>query len=210
MGGRRQPLLSLSTSNQEKRESKRIFNACKSLAFLTSLTSLSLMAALNVHPRTLPLIPSLPAPLNCSHLALSVAPPGTLFTVFKNTMWLLCGFVFRIFSMNVEWVYETQELETWDFVSFLFYYFFIFLFNGHIMLLMLNCIWVCYILHDLLIFISFFVVLWLVRLQNVTPISYAEEVYSKKDKFLKDEDVRLEVGAKPEVYTEEHMKLLTA
>ncbi|KAJ0041127.1 hypothetical protein Pint_28151 [Pistacia integerrima] len=46
------------------------------------------------------------------------------------------------------------------------------------------------------------------RLQNVTPISYSEVVLSKKDKSLEDEDVKLREGPKPEVYTEEHEKLL--
>lgn len=41
------------------------------------------------------------------------------------------------------------------------------------------------------------------RLQNATPVSYSEVVLSKKDK-----DVKLEEGSKPEVYTEEHEKLL--
>ncbi|KAK1586680.1 hypothetical protein Q3G72_005041 [Acer saccharum] len=45
------------------------------------------------------------------------------------------------------------------------------------------------------------------RLQNVTPVSYSERL-PKKDDCVKDEDVRLEQGSKPEVYTEEHEKLL--
>ncbi|KAK9284201.1 hypothetical protein L1049_023370 [Liquidambar formosana] len=46
------------------------------------------------------------------------------------------------------------------------------------------------------------------RLQNVTPVSYSEIVMAKKESFLEDEDVFLEEGSKPEVYTEEHEKLL--
>ncbi|KDP31853.1 hypothetical protein JCGZ_12314 [Jatropha curcas] len=46
------------------------------------------------------------------------------------------------------------------------------------------------------------------RLHNATPVSYSEAVLAKKDGLLEDEDVRLEVGSKPEVYTEEHEKLL--
>ncbi|XP_062156761.1 uncharacterized protein LOC133864440 [Alnus glutinosa] len=46
------------------------------------------------------------------------------------------------------------------------------------------------------------------RLQNVTPISYVEVDMVKKGKSLKDEDISLEEGSKPEFYTEEHDKLL--
>lgn len=46
------------------------------------------------------------------------------------------------------------------------------------------------------------------RLQNVTPVSYSEVVLSKKDGNLEDEDIKLREGPKPEVYTEEHEKLL--
>ncbi|GKU94648.1 hypothetical protein SLEP1_g8108 [Rubroshorea leprosula] len=41
------------------------------------------------------------------------------------------------------------------------------------------------------------------RLQNAAPVSYAEVGLAKKD-----EGVKLEVGTRPEVYTEEHEKLL--
>lgn len=41
----------------------------------------------------------------------------------------------------------------------------------------------------------------------MTPVSYTEQLQTKKEK-VKDYDVRLEVGSKPEVYTEEHLKLL--
>ncbi|KAF3438882.1 hypothetical protein FNV43_RR17157 [Rhamnella rubrinervis] len=47
------------------------------------------------------------------------------------------------------------------------------------------------------------------RLQNVTPISYSEVDALKQDKaLLKNKDIVLEVGSKPEIYTEEHKKLL--
>ncbi|XP_058010524.1 uncharacterized protein LOC110664378 isoform X2 [Hevea brasiliensis] len=46
------------------------------------------------------------------------------------------------------------------------------------------------------------------RLHNATPVSYSEAVLAKKNGLLEDEDVRLEVGSKPEVYTEKHEKLL--
>ncbi|KAL5752832.1 hypothetical protein ACOSP7_023022 [Xanthoceras sorbifolium] len=46
------------------------------------------------------------------------------------------------------------------------------------------------------------------RLQNVTPISYSEGTRSNKENCVENEDVRLEPGSKPEVYTEEHEKLL--
>ncbi|KAJ4843269.1 hypothetical protein Tsubulata_009872 [Turnera subulata] len=46
------------------------------------------------------------------------------------------------------------------------------------------------------------------RLQNATPVSYSEATLAKKDGLLEDEDIRVEVGSKPEVYTEEHEKLL--
>ncbi|KAG4993465.1 hypothetical protein JHK86_030292 [Glycine max] len=45
------------------------------------------------------------------------------------------------------------------------------------------------------------------RLQNVTPVSYSE-VPPKKDEFKKNGRVVIEQGAKPEVYSEEHEKLL--
>lgn len=45
------------------------------------------------------------------------------------------------------------------------------------------------------------------RLQNVTPISYSE-VPVKKAEFVENGRVVIEAGAKPEVYTEEHEKLL--
>lgn len=41
------------------------------------------------------------------------------------------------------------------------------------------------------------------------PISYSEVDALKKDKaLLKNKDIVLEVGSKPEIYTEEHEKLL--
>ncbi|KAL0377782.1 UNVERIFIED_CONTAM: Cell division cycle-associated 7-like protein [Sesamum radiatum] len=47
------------------------------------------------------------------------------------------------------------------------------------------------------------------RLQNSTPVSYCEEVrVPKKDRSLNDDDLLREVGSKPEIYTEEHEKLL--
>lgn len=42
----------------------------------------------------------------------------------------------------------------------------------------------------------------------MTPVSYSEVVLAKKGGPLEDEDVKLEEGSKPEVYTEEHEKLL--
>ncbi|XP_017426092.2 uncharacterized protein LOC108334691 isoform X2 [Vigna angularis] len=45
------------------------------------------------------------------------------------------------------------------------------------------------------------------RLQNVTPVSYAE-VPVKKSEFAERGRVVIEEGAKPEVYTDEHLKLL--
>ncbi|WVZ10870.1 hypothetical protein V8G54_015400 [Vigna mungo] len=45
------------------------------------------------------------------------------------------------------------------------------------------------------------------RLQNVTPVSYAE-VPAKKSEFAERGRVVIEEGAKPEVYTDEHLKLL--
>ncbi|XP_048335958.2 uncharacterized protein LOC107424729 [Ziziphus jujuba] len=46
------------------------------------------------------------------------------------------------------------------------------------------------------------------RLQNVTPVSYTEVQLVKNDKGLEDEDILPEVGSKPEIYTDEHEKLL--
>ncbi|CAL9026944.1 unnamed protein product [Prunus brigantina] len=46
------------------------------------------------------------------------------------------------------------------------------------------------------------------RLQNATPVSYSEMYLTKKDKALDKEGIMLEEGAKPEIYTEEHEKLL--
>ncbi|XP_022844847.1 uncharacterized protein LOC111367947 [Olea europaea var. sylvestris] len=47
------------------------------------------------------------------------------------------------------------------------------------------------------------------RLQNATPVTYSEVRLTKKDKSLELEDELLrEQGAKPEIYTEEHEKLL--
>lgn len=42
----------------------------------------------------------------------------------------------------------------------------------------------------------------------MTPVSYSEAAFAKKDGLLEEENVRLEVGSKPEVYNEEHEKLL--
>lgn len=42
----------------------------------------------------------------------------------------------------------------------------------------------------------------------MTPVSYVEVDRVKKGKSLKDEDILLEEGSKPELYTEEHEKLL--
>ncbi|KAI3452079.1 hypothetical protein Pfo_008744 [Paulownia fortunei] len=46
------------------------------------------------------------------------------------------------------------------------------------------------------------------RLQNSTPVSYCEVHVAKKEKSLNDDDFLREEGSKPEVYTEEHEKLL--
>ncbi|CAM8925141.1 unnamed protein product [Rhodiola kirilowii] len=46
------------------------------------------------------------------------------------------------------------------------------------------------------------------RLQNVTPVSYVEVGAEKKGNTSRSRDIYLEVGSKPEVYTEEHDKLL--
>lgn len=46
------------------------------------------------------------------------------------------------------------------------------------------------------------------RLQNVTPVSYAEIRLSKSGDVLKNSSVLIEEGSKEEVYTEEHEKLL--
>ncbi|KAG8384466.1 hypothetical protein BUALT_Bualt04G0120700 [Buddleja alternifolia] len=47
------------------------------------------------------------------------------------------------------------------------------------------------------------------RLQNSTPVSYCEVVHvAKKDKSLNEDDLLREEGSRPEVYTEEHEKLL--
>ncbi|GAV90053.1 zf-4CXXC_R1 domain-containing protein [Cephalotus follicularis] len=46
------------------------------------------------------------------------------------------------------------------------------------------------------------------RLQNSTPVCYSEVVLAKKDEWLGEEGVRLEEGSKPEVYTQEHAKML--
>ncbi|KAL5557161.1 hypothetical protein UlMin_039397 [Ulmus minor] len=46
------------------------------------------------------------------------------------------------------------------------------------------------------------------RLQNVTPVSYMEEPAGKKEKRWEAGDLLPEVGSKPEIYTEEHEKLL--
>ncbi|PIM99110.1 hypothetical protein CDL12_28400 [Handroanthus impetiginosus] len=46
------------------------------------------------------------------------------------------------------------------------------------------------------------------RLQNSTPVSYCEVQVAKKDKSLDEGDSLIEEGSKPEIYTEEHEKLL--
>ncbi|XP_050208476.1 uncharacterized protein LOC126657754 [Mercurialis annua] len=46
------------------------------------------------------------------------------------------------------------------------------------------------------------------RLHNATPVSYSEAALTKRDGLWEDKGVRLEEGSKPEVYTEEHEKLL--
>ncbi|KAK6128911.1 hypothetical protein DH2020_037350 [Rehmannia glutinosa] len=46
------------------------------------------------------------------------------------------------------------------------------------------------------------------RLQNSTPVSYCEVPMTKKENSLNDDDFRREEGSKPEVYTDEHEKLL--
>ncbi|KAK4416251.1 Cell division cycle-associated 7-like protein [Sesamum alatum] len=46
------------------------------------------------------------------------------------------------------------------------------------------------------------------RLQNSTPVSYCEVRVPKKDISLNDDDLLREEGSKPEIYTEEHEKLL--
>ncbi|KAF5961256.1 hypothetical protein HYC85_002465 [Camellia sinensis] len=46
------------------------------------------------------------------------------------------------------------------------------------------------------------------RLQNVTPVAYSEVILSKKDTFLEGEHDLIRGGLKPEVYTDEHEKLL--
>ncbi|XP_024005454.1 uncharacterized protein LOC18030639 isoform X2 [Eutrema salsugineum] len=46
------------------------------------------------------------------------------------------------------------------------------------------------------------------RLKNVTPVTYFEEAEGKKGKAPKEETLWLGVGERPEIYTEEHEKLL--
>ncbi|XP_048139781.1 uncharacterized protein LOC115740196 isoform X2 [Rhodamnia argentea] len=46
------------------------------------------------------------------------------------------------------------------------------------------------------------------RLQSVTPISYVEVRLANKDRSSEYEGIVLEEGSKPEIYTEEHEKLL--
>ncbi|KAK6922984.1 Zinc-finger domain of monoamine-oxidase A repressor R1 [Dillenia turbinata] len=46
------------------------------------------------------------------------------------------------------------------------------------------------------------------RLQNVTPVSYTEVKALKKEKAQEFDDILVEEGFKPEIYTEEHEKLL--
>ncbi|KAA0045859.1 cell division cycle-associated protein 7 [Cucumis melo var. makuwa] len=46
------------------------------------------------------------------------------------------------------------------------------------------------------------------RLQNATPVTYSELRMERKNKFSEDEDAILEDGSRPEIYTEEHEKML--
>ncbi|XP_022971704.1 cell division cycle-associated protein 7-like [Cucurbita maxima] len=46
------------------------------------------------------------------------------------------------------------------------------------------------------------------RLQNVTPVTYSELRIERKNKFSEEEDVVLEDGSRPEIYSEEHEKVL--
>ncbi|KAH6810251.1 Zinc-finger domain of monoamine-oxidase A repressor R1 [Perilla frutescens var. frutescens] len=46
------------------------------------------------------------------------------------------------------------------------------------------------------------------RLQSSTPVSYCEIHIEKKDKLSRESDILREEGSRPEVYTEEHEKLL--
>ena len=46
------------------------------------------------------------------------------------------------------------------------------------------------------------------RLQNSNPVSYSEVPLKKKDKDKKMGSIMLEEGARREIYTEEHEKLL--
>ncbi|KAL6526198.1 hypothetical protein OROMI_029838 [Orobanche minor] len=46
------------------------------------------------------------------------------------------------------------------------------------------------------------------RLQNSTPISYCESHATKKENYLNNDDFLREEGSKPEVYTEEHERML--
>lgn len=46
------------------------------------------------------------------------------------------------------------------------------------------------------------------RLQNSSPVSYTEAPVGKKDEGMKMGSIMLEEGAKLEIYTEEHEKLL--
>lgn len=50
----------------------------------------------------------------------------------------------------------------------------------------------------------------LFRLKSGTPVSYSEVEIGKKNKvaLYDDEDLVFEVGSRPEIYTEEHEKLL--
>ncbi|XP_057964864.1 uncharacterized protein LOC131155627 [Malania oleifera] len=46
------------------------------------------------------------------------------------------------------------------------------------------------------------------RLKDATPVSYSEQPVSKKEKSVKNIEICLREGSKPEIYTEEHDKLL--
>lgn len=62
--------------------------------------------------------------------------------------------------------------------------------------MLLNDAWLCWFL-----FLGF-------RLQSVTPVSYVEVRKVKAEKPLGDKKDLVRVGLEPEVYTEEHDKLL--
>lgn len=55
---------------------------------------------------------------------------------------------------------------------------------------------------------NIFFLWWGYRLQSSTPVSYCELRLDKKDKLSKESIILREEGSRPEVYTEEHEKLL--